>query len=165
MVSEVNFPEQTLLHGKEEDSFYRDAFLVNPTRSNLPAKYVYHSVFGHFPNFILSFYRIRNRIARLFNRSEVSYPTYFSYNDIYQGGKIDFVTFEKISAAEVVVVANEKNMDIWVSVLRVSDRRFIISTLINFKSKKGRIYMRLIRPLHQMATKYCIRQAIKARRL
>jgi hypothetical protein len=165
MVLEVNFPPQTQLNGKEEESYYRDAFLVNSKRGNLAAKYVYHSVFAHFPNFIVSLYKLRNRFAKRLRFSERSYPTYFSYNDIYQGRKIGPVTFDQISVSELIVVAYEKNMDIWVSVLKVADRRFVISTLINFKTQRGRLYMRCIKPLHQMVTKFCIKQAVKAGRL
>jgi hypothetical protein len=75
------------------------------------------------------------------------------------------VTFDQISVSELIVVAYEKNMDIWVSVLKVADRRFVISTLINFKTQRGRLYMRCIKPLHQMVTKFCIKQAVKAGRL
>lgn len=165
MVSEVNFPPQTLLNGKEEHSYYRDSFLVNVSRRNLAAKYVYHSVFAYLPNFIYRFYKFRNSIAKILNLSEVNYPVYFQYNDIYQSRKIGLLTFDKISEAELVVVSYGKNMDIWVSVLKVTDTRFIISTLVNFNNNKGRLYMKCIRPLHQVLTKFCIRQALNSGRL
>lgn len=165
MVSEVNFPPQTVLHGKEDESYYRDSFLVNTSRRNLAAKYVYHSIFAYLPNFIYRLYKFRNNIAKRFNFSDVSFPVYFRYNDIYQGRKIGLLTFDKISEGELVVVAYEKNMDVWVSVLKVTDTRFIISTLVNFKNKKGRLYMRCLQPFHQLLTKFCIKQALKGGRL
>lgn len=165
MVSEVNFPPQTLLHGKEDESYYRDSFLVNTSRRNLAAKYVYHSVFAYLPNFIYRLYKLRNAVAKRFNFLELSYPMYFQYNELYQGRKIGLLTFDKIAELELVVVAYEKNMDVWVSVLKVTDTRFIISTLINFKNKKGRLYMRCLQPLHQILTKFCIKQALKGGRL
>ena len=165
MVSEVNFPSQTLLNGMENESYYRDSFLVNTSRRNLAAKYVYHSVFGYFPNFIYRLYKFRNNIANRFNFTEISFPVYFNYNDIYQGRKIGPLIFDKISESELVVVAYEKNMDVWVSVLKITDTRYVISTLTNFKNKKGRLYMRCIQPLHQILTKFCIKQALKGGRL
>ena len=165
MVSEVNFPGKTSLVGRESDSFYRDAFLVNSRRRNSSAKYVYHSIFAYCPNLILNVFDFINRIAKKLRFSGISCPVYFEYNAIYKGKKIGLITFDEISNSEVIVVANEKNMDIWVSVLKVTDTQFIVSTLINFKNQKGRIYMRLIKPLHQMLTKFSIKQALKARRL
>jgi len=165
MVSEVNFPHQTLLNGKEDESYYRDAFLVNTSRRKLPAKYVYHSIFAYPSNFILRLYKFRNRLATLFNASEASFPQYFAYNNMYQGAKIGLLSIDKLSDGELIVVADGQNMQIWVSVLRVTDTRFIISTLVNFNTQKGRLYMRCLRPIHQFLTKFSIKQALKSKRL
>jgi len=165
MVSKVEFPPHTILNGMEHESHCRDSFLVNTSRRNLAAKYVYHSVFAYLPTFIYRLYKFRNNIANRFNYSQINFPVYFKYNDIYQGRKIGPLTFDKITETELIVVAHEKNIDVWVSVLRITDTRFVISTLINYKNQKGRFKMKLLQPLHQMLTKICIKQALKAGRL
>lgn len=165
MVSEVNFPTNTFLNGKESDSYYRDAFAVKSRRTNLGAKYVYHSVFAFLPNFIQSIIRILSRIVKIFGFSGFGCPVFFEYNAIYKGRKIGPLTFDKINGKELVVVADEKHMDIWVSVLKVTETKFIISTLINFKTKRGRIYMKIMKPFHQFLTKFSIKQAMKSRRI
>jgi len=165
LVSEVNFPHESLLHGKEGDTYYRDAFLVNTSRRKLPAKSVFHSVFAYPPNFILRFFKFKNTLSLFFKLSTVEFPQYFTYNTIYQGRKIGDFTFDKITDGELVVVAEGKNMEIWMSVLRITDTRFVMSTLVNFKTEKGRFYMHCLRPFHQFLTKYAIKQALKSKRL
>lgn len=164
MVSEVNFPQQTMLNEKKSEFYYKDSFLVNTSRRNLAAKYVYHSIFAYLPNFIYRLYKFRNNIAKKLNFSEINFPVYFKYNDIYQGGKVGPLTFDKITETEVIVVAYEKNKDVWVSVLRITDTRFVVSTLINYKTEKGWFKMKILQSLHQKLTKICIKQALKAGR-
>jgi len=45
-------------------------------------------------------------------------------------------------------------MDMWLSVLKVSEQEFSISTLVNLKTKTGKLYMAFIKPLNKLVAKY-----------
>jgi hypothetical protein len=49
MVSEIEFPVETKINGKELNSYYRDSFKVRVNKTDLEAKNVYHSIFGFLP--------------------------------------------------------------------------------------------------------------------
>lgn len=52
-------------------------------------------------------------------------------------------------------------MDMWLSVMRLSDNEFALSTLVNLKTRSGKIYMAFVKPFHKFVAKYCLRQALK----
>jgi len=88
-----------------------------------------------------------------------------AYEDIREGQEAGFLIIDKVSELELVCVAYEKNMDMWLSVLKVSDDQFAISTLVNLKTKVGKVYMIFIKPFHKIVAKYCIKQALKSGRI
>jgi len=90
-----------------------------------------------------------------------------SLNEIEDGRKAGFLNIELVTDADANVVcgAYEHNMDMWLSVMKTLDHEFAVSTLVNLKTKSGKIYMAMIKPFHKVVAKYCIHQAIKAERL
>ena len=165
MVFEICFPAQTQLNGKESGSFYRDAFVVTVNQSDLPAKYVYHSIFAYLPDSVQRLMKIRNAIVKYLGFSASNSTMALAYEDICVGNKAGFLTIENLSDTELVCAAYEKNMDMWISVLKVKDDQFVISTLVNLKTKTGKVYMACIVPFHKLIAKHCIKQALKAGRL
>jgi len=53
----------------------------------------------------------------------------------------------------------------WLSVLKLSEQEFAISTLVNLKTTSGKVYMILIKPFHKLVAKHCIKQALRAGRI
>ena len=165
MVSEMEFPPETKINGKELNSYYRDSFSVQVNKTNLDAKNVYHSIFGFLPKPVQIALSLRNSIVKHFgftaSNTEMSLPL----KDIEAGKKAGFLIIESVEPSEVICGAYEPNMDMWLSVLKLSDQEFSISTLVNLKTKTGKVYMAFIKPFHKLVAKYCIRQALKAGRI
>lgn len=165
MILEIDFPSATQINGKESNSYYRDSFLVNVTKSHLAPKHVYHGIFGHLPASVVWALKVRNSIVKWFGFSASNTEMSLPLEDIDAGKKAGFLTIEVVSESEVVCGAYEKNMDMWLSVLKLSDTEFAVSTLVNLKTRSGKAYMAFIKPFHKLIAKYSIHQAIKTGRI
>ena len=165
MISEIDFPKKTHLNGKESSSFYRDSFKVKVTKGELEPKHVYHGIFAYLPKPVQWLLKLRNSIMKWFGFSASNTEMSLSLEEIEAGKKAGFLTIELVSDSEIVCGAYEKNMDMWLSVLRISDGEFAISTLVNLKTRSGKVYMAFIKPFHKFIAKYSIKQALKAGRI
>lgn len=165
MVSEIAFPPETKINGKELDSYYRDSFKVKVNKTELDAKHVYHSIFGFLPKPVQLALSFRNSIVKYFGFSASNTEMSLPLEDIEAGKKAGFLIIESVEPSEIICGAYEPNMDMWLSVLKLSDQEFSISTLVNLKTKTGKVYMTLIKPFHKFVAKYCINKALKAGRI
>ena len=165
MVVEINFPKNILLNGKESVSFFKDSFQVDVNKKNTNVVYVYHSIFAYLPASVQTLLKVRNSIVRYLGFSVGNTEMSLSIEDIKEGKIAGFLTIEHVSEVELVCASYEKNMDMWLSVSKISNDKYAISTLVNLKSKKGKIYMVVIKPFHKMIAKYCINQALKSGRI
>lgn len=165
MVSEMDFPIKTKINGKELDSYYRDSFKVQVSKLDLEAKNVYHSIFGFLPKPVQLALSFRNSIVKHFGFSASNTEMSLPLEDIVAGKKAGFLIIESVESTEVICGAYEPNMDMWLSVLKLSQQEFSISTLVNLKTKTGKVYMAIIKPFHKLVAKYCIKQAIRSGRI
>jgi len=165
VVKEIPFPTQSLVEGKESSRFYRDSFKFSSSKTNLDAKRVYHAIFAYLPNSVQRALKVRNAIVKPFGFSASNTEMSLPLEEIKSGKKAGFLTIEQVTDEEVVCGAYENNMDMWLSVMKVAEGEYAVSTLVNLKTTTGRLYMALIKPFHKLVAKYCIKQAIKAGRL
>ena len=165
LVYEIDFPAETKVNGKEKDTYYCDAFKVKVNLPHLEAKNVYHSIFGFLPKPVQLALKVRNGIVKYFGFSASNTEMSLPLEQIQAGQKAGFLTIESVSDTEVICGAYEPNMDMWLSVLKLSEQEFAVSTLVNLKTRVGKVYMMFIKPFHKIVAKYCIKQAIKAGRI
>lgn len=165
MILEIEFPEATKICGKERGSFYRDSFKVQVSKEKLEARQVYHGIFGFLPQPVRLALRLRNSIMRWFGFSASSAEMSRPLEDIKAGKSAGFLVIDSVSISEVVCRASEANMDMWLSVLKLSEQEFAVSTLVNLKTGSGKAYMTCIKPFHKLVVKYSIRQALKFGRI
>lgn len=165
MVSEMEFPVETGINGKELNSYYRDSFKVQVNKTELDAKNVYHSIFGFLPKPVQLALSFRNSVVKYFGFSASNTEMSLPLENIEAGNKAGFLIIESVEPAEVICGAYEPNMDMWLSVLKLSEQEFSVSTLVNLKTKTGKLYMAFIKPFHKLVAKYCIQQALKSGRL
>lgn len=165
MVSEIEFPIETKINGKELNSYYRDSFKIVVNKKDLDAKNVYHSIFGFLPKPVQIALSIRNSIVKYFGFSASNTEMSLPLEDIEAGKKAGFLIIESVEPVEVICGAYEPNMDMWLSVLKLSDQEFAVSTLVNLKTKTGKTYMFFIKPFHKLVAKYCIKKALSAGRI
>jgi hypothetical protein len=165
LIIEIEFPKDTQLSGKETKSYYRDAFKFKTSKVNLEPKNVFHGIFGHFSKIIRWLFKFRNSIMKWFGFSASNSEMNFALADMKVGAKVGFLQIESITSSEIVCGAYEKNMDMWVSVLKLPNNEFGISTLVNLKTKSGKVYMAFIKPFHKIMAKYAINEALRSGRI
>jgi frataxin-like iron-binding protein CyaY len=165
LVYEIEFPAETAINGKESNAYFRDSFKLTTNKVNLDAKNVYHSIFGFLPTPVQWALKIRNTIVKCFGFSASNTKMSLPLEDIVAGKKAGFLTIEAVSETEVICSAYEPNMDMWLSVLKLSEKEFAVSTLVNLKTTSGKCYMTLVKPFHKFVAKYCIKQALKTGRI
>lgn len=165
MVSEMEFPINTKINGKEQNSYYRDSYKVQVSKTDLEAKNVYHSIFAFLPKPVRFALIVRNSVVSYFGFAVSETEMCLPIEDIEAGKKAGFLNIELVEPSEVVCSAYEHNMDMWLSVLKLSEQEFSVSTLVNLKTKTSKVYMVLIKPFHKLVAKYCIKQALKAGRI
>lgn len=165
MITEIDFPSDTVICGRESGAFYRDSFRVCVSKKGQGAREVYHGIFGHLPRSVQLALKVRNSAVKLIGFSASNTNMGLTIDEIQTGKKAGFLTIEAASDSEVVCGAYEKNMDMWISVLKLSEQEFAISTLVNIKTRAGKVYMAFIKPFHKLVAIYSIRQALKAGRI
>ncbi len=165
MISEIEFPAVTKIHGKEQGSYYRDSFKFKINQSDLKAKHVYHGIFGFLPKPVQLALSLRNNLVKYFGFSASNTQMSLPLADIEAGKKAGFLTIESVVDSEIICGAYEANMDMWLSVLMLSKQEFAVSTLVNLKTRTGKIYMAIVKPFHKVIAKYCIKQALKSGRI
>lgn len=165
MVQEIDFPSNTLLNGKESQYFFRDSYHVSSSNTELVAKHIYHAVFGFIPKPAMWMMKLRNLIMGWFGFSTGNFDPHLTLEQIEEGKEAGFLTIETVTDQEVVSAAYASNMDMWISVLKLSDSEFAFSTLVNMKTRGSRLYLELIKPFHRLLAKYAIRDAIKKNRI
>ncbi|WP_198419138.1 DUF2867 domain-containing protein [Motilimonas pumila] len=75
------------------------------------------------------------------------------------------LTIESAKVDNVACAIYERNVDMQLSVLKLSEQVFAISTLINLITRAGKAYITLIKPFHKQVSKYCICCTPKAGRV
>lgn len=165
MVHETQFPQSSALSNKTFEYSFRDAYLVSTRKNNLDAIQVYYAVFSSLPKPVSRLMALRNTIAVFFGFEASSVAMCGELENIVVGHNAGFLTFESVSSTEVIATAVEDNMQIWISVLEISTKEYVISTLVHLKTKSSRWYMKIIQPFHKWVAKYTINQKIKQNRL
>ncbi|MBW3698243.1 DUF2867 domain-containing protein [Vibrio sp. T187] len=165
MVEQREFPIQTQVNGKESGDFYRDSFVVKTSKLDLSSVTVYHAIFGHMPKPVRIALQVRNAVMTRLGFTGASSNMSLPEEEIVEGGQAGFLTFELVSEQEVITMATENNMDMWLSVYKLPNQEFAVSTLVNLKTRSGKLYMAVIKPFHKIVAKYCIKSALKEGRI
>jgi len=163
MVTECPFPTNTQLVGKESECYFRDAYQFRCTKTKLKPKQVYHAIFATLPIPVQFAMKLRNTIMSLFGFTASNEQMCVPLEQLIEGKQAGFLTVEMISDQEMICAAYEKNMDMWISVTKVNEMEFRVSTLVNMKTNSGKIYLFVIKPFHRFVAKYAIKMAIAKR--
>lgn len=166
LVKEIDFPVESLLYGKEAEFFYRDSYkLISHKKVGFDAKHIFHGIFGHLPKTAQWLMALRNSIMKWFGFSVGDFEPNLLLENIKEGENAGFLFIESVTSIEVVSASYEKNMDIWISVLKISESEYTVSTLVNMKTIASRVYLYTIKPFHKVLAKYAIKHAIKHKRI
>jgi len=165
VVSEISVPESSRLNMRIGVDHYRDAFSFTVNQENLSAVQVYQAIFGYLPKPVQLLLKVRNVLVKPFGFAASDTKMALELNDIRVGAKAGFLSVEAAEEHELICAAYDKNMDMWLSVMRVGERDFVLSTLVNLKTPLGRAYMAVIKPFHKRVAVYSVRKALASGRI
>lgn len=163
-IKSIPVPEDCHIGDKPISLFYSDSFAFTVT-GELTAKQVYHAIFGYLPKPVQWAMKVRNAVVGVFGFSAGDSKMSLPIEEIQPGKQAGFLVFEKVADEEVVAAAYESNMDMWLSVMKQDDHTVAMSTLVNLKTKRGCLYMAMIKPFHKLVAKYSIASAISKGRI
>jgi hypothetical protein len=165
MVSEIAFPQQSGLNGRQGKAFYRDAFSCNTHSINLQPREVYHGIYGFLPRSVKASLALRNIMVKPFGIAKNDLQMNLAIEDMKAGQKAGFMTVETANDKEIICTSTELHMDLWISVLKLAPQQFAVSSLINLNTTTAKVYMASIKPFHKLTNRYCIARAVKSGRL
>lgn len=164
-VQQQSFPKHSTLQGKEIKPYYRDAFVFKTSKKDSNAIKTYHGIFAHLPKWVFLALRLRDKLVACFGFASSSQNSNLAVEEIELGKAAGFLTFSTVSEGEVIASSEDKNMDLSLSVLKLSKDEFAVLSLVNLKTSSGQIYMKVITPFHKLIAQHCIKQALKQGRI
>jgi len=120
---------------------------------------VTNQIFNTAPKWVVFLFKIRNSIVQFFGL-KTSVPD--DYNEDFKvGGYVKFFKIYNIAADEVILGANDSHLNFRavVSDTKVASHNIKVTTLVQYNNKKGKLYMKFIKPFHRMIVKRMVSQA------
>jgi hypothetical protein len=117
-------------------------------------------VFNTTPNWIRFLFSLRNKISPLFGLKR-EMPN--DYKEGYEVGKyIKSFKYFSIADTEVVVGADDSHLNfrLIISIDRLDFYNVKLTTIVEYKNLKGRVYMNTIMPFHKLIVKRMIKSAV-----
>ncbi len=157
-------PQKDNLASKAEGHYFRDALAIKLNKTELTSSQLQHAIFSHIPAWITHLMRIRNSIVKLIGFKADSDNLIPKNDELAIGDKAGFLTISEKFENEIISVSDDKHMCFYLSVLKDADQ-VIISTLVNQKTIRGRLYVNCILPFHYVIARTVLNNALKNHRV
>lgn len=142
-----------------ESIHFSDTF--STTNSTDDLKKITQLIFGTMPAWIVFLFKIRDKIGRYIGFKQGVVKNEFK--EIKEGKTIGFFTFYKVNSTEIILGADDHHLNFRALINNTKSRKYNIkvTTLVQYHNKKGVVYMRLIKPFHELVVKHMVQQAFK----
>lgn len=160
-IQECSFPKESLLMSEAASAGFADSFVLAPAEKDLYLLEIYRLMVNNTPLWINTLLTLRNKIVKILGLTDVGKlggiekMPQENDKDIV-GTKLDIFTIEYLSKNEMILMQNDKHLDIKLSILKCEDNNqasIIVSTIVNFHNSFGKMYMFIIKPFHKMIVK------------
>ena len=153
------------MHKKKRAASFSDAYEFKATQLQSIDK-VYMGVFGTLPNWVTFLMKLRNIVVKPFGLTTGSTIQMApKTGQLCQGAKAGFLTIEHLDKHEIVANASDNDMGMYISVMHLEQQTYRISTLVNLKSCRAKIYVACVKPFHRRVVPQSIISALKANRI
>ena len=157
----TELPEASFLSCHKTSNSFSDSyrFTLNKRKS---VEDVYSGIFGYLPGWVKLLMRIRNVLVIPFGIKGSQNIRMAPLPGEYQvGAKAGFLTLVHISEKEVVSSVSDGDMDIYISVMYQGQNTYRISSLVNLKNFKAKVYLSIIKPFHKRIVPFSIKYSMK----
>lgn len=165
-IQECIFPKESQLVIEAASAGFTDSFVVSPVVRELDLLEIYRLMVNNTPAWINTLLTLRNKIVKILGLTDVGNLggiEKINHADIKNiiGKKLDIFTIEYLSKDEMILIQNDKHLNIKLSILKGEDDNsqstITVSTIVNFNNFFGRTYMFIIKPFHKMVVKRLLR--------
>ncbi|WP_108868122.1 DUF2867 domain-containing protein [Aquimarina aquimarini] len=116
-------------------------------------------IFKTTPKWVAWLFGIRNKVVKFFGINE-SKPD--DYNEDFKvGGYIGFFKIFYLTDDEIILGADESHLNFRAVIKNdhLQQYNVKVTTLVEFNSRKGKIYMGIVKPFHRLVVKRMVRNA------
>jgi hypothetical protein len=160
-----DIPKESVCFSKQMHPYFSDSYEFSSDKEQ-SIKEFYFGIFNYIPKWVNCMMKIRNAIAKPLGFS--SHPDITMsppMSDFTVGSEAGFLTIKYLNEREVVSWAQDEHMDLYISVMMLRKGTYRVSSLVNLKSRRAILYMKIIQPFHQIIAKLTIKNAIKRARI
>lgn len=164
-VHSTSVPTDDKLASLRASHSFRDALTAPLSLKRQTAAEIQHNIFSTMPLWVGALMTLRNNIVRVFGFNTAEAMAALEGSAIKAvGDKAGFLTVMHLSATEVICHSEDKHMHFFISVLKSKDS-VTVSTMVNLKTRIGRVYMAIIKPFHWLIARVVINNAVKTGRI
>ncbi len=159
MVKRIDVPSTQGIETSMTEVNFSDAFATTNHQDGLNT--ISHLIFNKFPAWIKFLFAIRNSIVQFFGL-KTTMPE--DYNTEFKvGGYVGYFKIYQILNNEIVMGADDKHLNFRVSIFlnESSTNNVLVTTLVKFNNKFGRVYMKIIKPFHVLVMKRMVNNAYR----
>jgi hypothetical protein len=157
-VKKCDFPNDSKIVNESIAAHFKDSYSVITVKNELDPLQIYLLMVNNTPVWINSLLSIRNKIVKLLGLKDVGQlggVDYINHSDFDEltDAKLDLFTIESFSENEMILTLNDKHLNIKMAILKrkhTNKIEVIVSTIVNFNNKLGKIYMFIISPFHRL---------------
>lgn len=163
------FPVESYIAKEVAVADFHDSYkLLSSGKKKINPLEVYFLMVKRVPKWINFLLSLRNKIARLLGLKDVG-NLGKTKKFLGQGGKnlvghkLDFFIIATYSQNEMILILNDKHLDIKVSIFineSFEEKTIIFSTLVKFNNFCGKAYMFIITPFHKVIVKRLMRNIV-----
>ncbi|MEO8400570.1 MAG: DUF2867 domain-containing protein [Gammaproteobacteria bacterium] len=167
-IHECIFPDRSLIANEIISADFHDSFRLLSLEGNLDPLDIYLIMVNNTPSWINRLLSLRNKLVHLLGLNDVGNLGAINGLDFVDrenliGEKLDIFIIESFSKNEMILTQKDKHLDIKISILKHENSLktdLIVSTVVNFHNKLGKIYMTLIAPFHKVVVKRLMKNVI-----
>ena len=157
-VKKCDFPDDSKIVNESIAAHFNDSYSVITVNNELDPLHIYLLMVNNTPVWINSLLSIRNKIVKLLGLKDVGQlgeVDYINHSDADEltDAKLDIFTIESFSENEMILTLNDRHLNIKMSILKrkhTDETEVIVSTIVNFNNKLGKVYMFIISPFHRL---------------
>lgn len=119
------------------------------------------SFWSDMPGWVGALFRVRNALVRIVGLRGGRHDTARLERCIREGGSYGAMSIPARDGRETVCLLTDRHLDAYLSVRITGECEVVVSTLVHFHNRLGRLYFFLIRPFHNLIVPAMLRRALR----
>jgi hypothetical protein len=171
-VNKIAIPNTSQIHAQLERAYFYDSYQMTMQTEGKTALELYLKIAATNPNWITQLMKLRNYIVGFFGLKNQGllgdFDTKRPVQSYRVGDRVGIFTLLKISDQEVIMGETDRHLNVKLSLLKMSQHSNLppqtsvaISTVVHVHNTLGRLYMLLVKPMHQIIVPASLRHSLK----